>query len=776
MKNKIKLLKLISLLVVVVFVITGCFTISSGTVRNITIGTENNLSSVLAGGNLRFNSSVRGLIWTVSSTSDGSGSVAGGTSISPDGVLAVSINETTNLLYVIATSPDDGQSVYKQIRVVTITGITVSSSGPSVSAGRTMQFRATVTGNNNPDSAVTWKVSSNAAGTGGVTQGTSVNASGLLTVAANETLTNLYVIAASVIDPSKYGSAPVNVLIPVVTGVTVNPSNQSVTRGRTFQFSAAVTGINDPATTVTWRVSSNSAGTGGVTQGTSVSTTGLLTISPNETLTTLYVIATSTVDPSKSGIAAVTVLVPTVTSVTINPPNQSVTRGRTLQFNAIVTGINDPVTTVTWRVSSNAAGTGGVTSGTSISTNGLLTVSASETTTILYVFATSTADPSRSGNAIVSVIIPAVTSVTINPPNQSVTRGRTLQFNAIVTGVNDPVTTVTWRVSSNAAGTGAVTPGTSINANGLLTVSANETTAILYVFATSTADPSRSGNAVVSVIIPTVTSVTVSPSNQSVERGRTLQFNAIVTGANNPGSTVTWRVSSNAAGTGGVTPGTSINANGLLTVSANETTAILYVFATSTVDTSRFGSTAVTVIIPAPTPTPTPTPMPMPTPTPAPSPAPTTPVPLPAPAPSPWPTTPTPTPTPSPWPTVPTPTPTPTPVPTPTPTPTPVPTPTPTPTPSAISVTISGPSDLTVQRGDPLQLSASVTGSTNQGVTWRVSTTPNGTGPVANGTTINNNGRLTVSANETADYLYVIATSVADPSKSSFVQVRVIQR
>jgi len=32
-----------------------------------------------------------------------------------------------------------------------------------------------------------------------------------------------------------------------------------------------------------------------------------------------------------------------------------------------------------------------------------------------------------------------------------------------------------------------------------------------------------------------------------------------------------------------------------------------------------------------------------------------------------------------------------------------------------------------------------------------------------------------VSANETAEYLYVIATSAADPTKTGSVQVRVIQ-
>jgi hypothetical protein len=66
-------------------------------------------------------------------------------------------------------------------------------------------------GNYNPDSTVTWRVSSNAAGTGAVASGTMINANGLLTVAANETATTLYVIATSVADTSKSGSVTVTI-------------------------------------------------------------------------------------------------------------------------------------------------------------------------------------------------------------------------------------------------------------------------------------------------------------------------------------------------------------------------------------------------------------------------------------------------------------------------------------------------------------------------------------------------------------------------------------
>jgi uncharacterized protein YjdB len=794
MKKTSKQFGLIALVVLTGLITSGCLSLFFS---GVTIRSEGNLSSVRAGGTLRLSASGQGIIWTVSSTIDSAGPVADGTSISPNGVLTVSPYETSIILYVIATSAKNEESAYKPIRVVTVTGVNVNSQSQSVTCGRTLQFSASVTGNNNPDNFVTWRVSSNAAGTGAVSSGTNINANGLLTVAINETVTALYITATSMVDPSKSGSAAVTVLIPTVTNVIVSPSNQSVTRGRTLQFSASVIGTNDPVNTVIWSVSSNAAGTGVVTPGTGINSNGLLTVSANESLTTLYVIAVSIVDQSKSGSAVVAVIIPIVTGVTVSPSNQSVTSGGTIQFYASVTGTNNPDSSVTWRVSSNAAGTGAVSSGTNINANGLLTVAVNETATILYIFATSVEDASKFGSIAVTIIIPTVTGVTVSPSNQSVTRGGMIQFSASITGTNNPVNAVTWRVSSNAAGNGAVTPGTVINANGLLTVSANETMTTLYIIAASAVDPTKSGGVAVNVIIPaaptitgvtvspsgqsvtrggtmqfsasitgtnnpvnavtwrvssnaagtgavtsgtvinangllmvsanetmttlyviaasavdptksgsvvvnviipaapTVTGVTVSPSNQSVTRGGTIQFNASVTGTNNPSGSVTWRVSSNAAGNGAVTQGTVINANGLLTISANETTATLYIIATSTADPTKSGSVAVNVIIPA--------------------------------------------------------------------------------TPTVTGVTVS-PSGQSVERGRTIQFNASVTGTNNPSgsVTWRVSSNAAGTGSVTSGTSINASGLLTISANETMTILYIIATSTADTSKSGSAAVTVI--
>ncbi|WP_207302900.1 S-layer homology domain-containing protein [Bacilliculturomica massiliensis] len=87
---------------------------------------------------------------------------------------------------------------------------------------------------------------------------------------------------------------------PTVSSVTVSPNPAAVQKGMTQQFTAIVSGTNNPAQTVSWTV------TGGKT-GTDISNTGLLTVAADETAATLTVTAISAVDTTKSGSAAVTV-------------------------------------------------------------------------------------------------------------------------------------------------------------------------------------------------------------------------------------------------------------------------------------------------------------------------------------------------------------------------------------------------------------------------------------------------------------------------------------
>ena len=183
---------------------------------------------------------------------------------------------------------------------------------------------------------------------------------------------------------------------PTVTGVTLSPASANVARGGNQDFTATVSGTNNPPTTVTWAVE------GGV-PGTSISTAGRLSVAANETATTLTVRATSTFDTGRSGTASVTVPAPgaeaTVTSVTLSPASANVARGGNRDFSATVSGTNNPPQTVSWAVE------GGV-SGTSISSTGRLSVAANETALSLTVRATSTLNTAVSGTASVTVTAP----------------------------------------------------------------------------------------------------------------------------------------------------------------------------------------------------------------------------------------------------------------------------------------------------------------------------------------------------------------------------------
>ena len=685
MRKTSRLLGFAVLAAIIGLFITGC--IGMGTV---TIRTTNNIQSVRPGGTLRLTASGKGIVWAVSSTSDGSGAVAGGTTIS-GGLLTVAINETSVILYVIVTSSETGQSVSKPIRVTTVTGVSVTSGNQSVRRGKTLQLSAGVTGSNNPDNIVTWTVSSNSSGTGAVTPGTTVSGNGLLTVAANETLTTLYVFATSVVDPSKSGNTAVAVIIPVVTGVAVSHGNQAVTSGGTVQLYASVTGYNEPDNAVAWRVRSNAYGTGTVAPGTVINANGVLTVAPNETANALYVFAHAVDDPSKFGSAMVTVIVPVVSGVVVSPGGQSMNRGEALQFQATVTGTNNPSNAVTWRVSSNAAGTGAVTAGTSINANGVLTVAANENASILYIIATSVADPSKYGNAAVNVTIPAVAG---NQNQQGQTQQSQNQQRPVQNqqGQNQQGQNQQGQnqQGQNQQGQNQQRPGQNQQGQNQQGQNQNQQ-------GQNQQGQNQNQQGQTQQPVPTVTGVTISPTGQTVNRGGTFQFRASVAGTNNPSTAVTWRVSSNTAGTGAVTSGTSINANGVLTVGANETNTTLYVIATSAADTTKSGRATITV------------------------PAPVT-------------------------------------------------------TPPVTGVTIS-PANPTVAVGSPLDLSATVAGTaSNKSVTWKVSSNAAGTGAVGNGTSINNNGKLSISANETAAILYVTATSVADPTKSATIAVTVIKK
>ena len=148
---------------------------------------------------------------------------------------------------------------------------------------------------------------------------------------------------------------------------------------------------------------------------------------------TLYTFKVRAVNSVGSGMeAAITATpqesAPTISSITVSPATASVEKGTTQQFTAIVNGTNNPAQTVTWNIDES------VVAGTSISTNGLFTVEASETALSLTVRATSTVDNTKSGTAIVTVSAASATLSVQNVSMQDASYGSTVITAGAATG------------------------------------------------------------------------------------------------------------------------------------------------------------------------------------------------------------------------------------------------------------------------------------------------------------------------------------------------------
>ncbi len=382
--------------------------------------------------------------------------------------------------------------------------VTVSSENDAITVktASALQFSAAVTiaDTTITNQDVTWALESN------TSAGTSINESGLITVAADEAVgTVLTVKATSKENGTAIGEMQVTV-VAAADGVTISSTDgaTSVKRGRTLQFSAQVSkdgsadGVNQ---TVTWSLTGNTA------SDTLISDTGLLTVGLNEAVgNVLTVKATSMVNSAAVGDATVTILV-LGDGVTVSAAGNAgaVKTARTLQFSATVLdeGSSDGVPQgVTWEV------TGNTSASTAIDTNGLLTVGADETVGgTLTVKATSVINSAAVGTKTVTVE-PLADTVTVSSAGNAtgIRRGATLQFTAQVTGEGSTTGVsqgVTWSVSGNTSA------GTAINSNGLLTVGSDETVgSALTVKAISTANSAVSGTNTVTVDLSEIANIT----------------------------------------------------------------------------------------------------------------------------------------------------------------------------------------------------------------------------------------------------------------------------
>lgn len=194
-----------------------------------------------------------------------------------------------------------------------------------------------------------------------------------------------------------------------VTSVAASPLAPTVVGGGTQQFSAAVSGTNSPAQSVTW----SKIGLG------TLSASGLYTApAATSSVQTITITATSVADGSKTGSATVTVAAavvaaPTVTAVAVSPSSTSLTGLSTQQFIAVVSGTMSPSQQVAWSISGAGA----------LSATGLYTAPpAIESTQAATITATSVADVTKSTSATVTISA-APPSVPSGPTTRGPTGG-----------------------------------------------------------------------------------------------------------------------------------------------------------------------------------------------------------------------------------------------------------------------------------------------------------------------------------------------------------------
>jgi hypothetical protein len=260
----------------------GC---SSPSKVTVSVSVSPSVATLKTGDTQSFSAAVVGssdpeVSWTVQEAEGGSVTAAGlYTAPAIAGVYHVvaasHADPTVTAAATVTVSPKDSQIV-----------VTVTPGMASVSPGGMVTFAAMVVGAETP--AVTWSVSEATGGT--------ISAEGVYTAPA---MAGHYtVVATSVADPTRSGSAAVTVASSPIA-VSVTPPVVNLPEGQTKQFVAMVTGTANTA--VTWSVREGPPG-------------GMLNSSGSDclytapgTVGTYHLIATSVADPTQSGVATVAV-------------------------------------------------------------------------------------------------------------------------------------------------------------------------------------------------------------------------------------------------------------------------------------------------------------------------------------------------------------------------------------------------------------------------------------------------------------------------------------
>lgn len=222
--------------------------------------------------------------------------------VSANGMVTAKGAGTTNIT---ATTQDGGKMALGVVRVfansIGVTGISLNKTSASITVGNTITLTPTISPSNATNKNVTWKSSNTSVATvsGGVVTGKGAGTA-TITVSTNDgnKTANCIVTVTSITNPTTPISSTIS-----VTGVTISPSNLSLTVGSAGILTAIITPSNATNKSVIWTSSNTSIATvsNGVVTGIGAGTT---------------TITATSVDGSKKATAVVSVVSQTPTNTT----------------------------------------------------------------------------------------------------------------------------------------------------------------------------------------------------------------------------------------------------------------------------------------------------------------------------------------------------------------------------------------------------------------------------------------------------------------------------
>ena len=273
------------------------------------------------------------------------------------------------------------------------------------------------------------------------------------------------------------------------------------------------------------------------------------------------------------------VAAPTIKYMSVNPNVAEVFKGKSQQFKVLISADQQADKTVTWSVE------GATSRNTLIDSNGLLTVGSDEVASQLQIIATSNQDSSKQAKAIVTLKgLPK-----LNTPTNLTWQNQVAKWDAVVNatgyqvklfkdgkqqGASVEVTDLEYDFTQEMTTSGAYTFSVKALGDGQSYVDGDATQSQVYDYV----EPIK------------IISVTVTPSQVTVQQGKEFNFTATVTGTGAFSKDVQWILEGNQS------LATTLK-DGLLKVDAGEQATQLIVKAVSMQDQTVVGQAVVTVAL-----------------------------------------------------------------------------------------------------------------------------------------------------------------------------------